>query len=365
LQIENRVTLQFAICNLKWYMSLSQQIDTILGDAIERRVFPGAVVLVAEGDRIRHYRAYGTTMYAAADSLPVRPETIYDIASLTKMFTATAALRLGDAGALDLHAPVAAYLPGFQAHDVTLWHLLTHTSGLDIRLSALRHAGRGALLETVYNLKPAHLPGSTVAYTNVNSLLLGEIVGRLHGATLDRALRDLVIAPLGLRDTRFCPPNDLKPRIAPTEVDEAWRGGLVHGSVHDESAHAMGGIAGHAGLFSSSSDIYRFCLAWLAAADGPPAQAMFLRPDTACRAMSNQTEGLSAACGLGWMIDRPNFMGPSPAGMVGHTGFTGPAMVIARAARVIVVVLCNRVYPKRAAPAHHLVISALVSAALS
>jgi len=346
-------------------MSLSQQIDAIVADAIERRAFPGAVVLIAEGDCIRHYQAYGTTMYDAAESLPVLPETIYDVASLTKMFTATAALRLGDAGALDLHAPVAAYLPGFQAHDVTIWHLLTHTSGLDIRLSALRHAGRDALIETVYNLKPAHPPGLTVAYTNVNSLLLGDIVGRLYGATLDRALQDLVIAPLGLRDTCFRPPDDLRPRIAPTEVDQAWRGGLVHGSVHDESAHALGGVAGHAGLFSSAADIYRFCLAWLAAADGPPAEAAFLRPETACRAMSNQTPGLNAACGLGWMIDRPNFMGPSPNGMVGHTGFTGPAMVIAQTSRVILVVLSNRVYPKRAAPTHHPVISALVSAALA
>jgi serine-type D-Ala-D-Ala carboxypeptidase len=352
-------------------MFLSQQIDAIVGDAIERRVFPGAVVLIAQGERIHHYHAYGTTMYAVDESLPVRRETIYDIASLTKMFTATAVLRLGDAGVLDLHAPVAAYLPGFQAHEVTIWHLLTHTSGLDIRLSALRHAGRDALLETVHNLKPAHPPGSVVAYTNVNSLLLGEVVGRLHGAGLDRALRDLVIAPLGLRDTCFCPPNDLKTQIAPTEVDDAWRGGLVHGSVHDESAHALGGIAGHAGLFSSTSDIYRFCLAWLAALDEPPAAnssaagTPFLRPDTVRRAMSNQTPGLSAACGLGWMIDRPNFMGPSPAGMVGHTGFTGPAMLIAPVSGIIVVLLSNRVYPKRAAPAHHAVTSALVSAALS
>jgi CubicO group peptidase (beta-lactamase class C family) len=352
-------------------MPLSQQIDAIVANAIERRVFPGAVVLIATGDRIRHYQAYGTTMYASVGSRPVRLDTIYDIASLTKMFTATAALRLSDAGALDLHAPVTVYLPGFQTREVTIWHLLTHTSGLDIRLSALRDIGRDALLKTVYNLKPAHPPGSVVAYTNVNSLLLGEIVGRLQGATLDRALHDLVIAPLGLRDTCFCPPSELKPRIAPTEVDETWRGGLVHGSVHDESAHALGGIAGHAGLFGSATDIYRFCLAWLAAADGSSddcisaADAHLLQPDTARRAMTNQTRGLRTACGLGWMIDRPNFMGPAPAGMVGHTGYTGPAMVIARASRIIVVVLSNRVYPKRAAPAHHSVTSALVSAALS
>jgi CubicO group peptidase (beta-lactamase class C family) len=352
-------------------MSLSQQIDIILANAIERRVFPGAVVLIAEGECIRHYQAYGTTMYGAAGSRPVRLDTIYDVASLTKMFTATAALRLGDAGALDLDAPVAAYLPGFRAPAVTIRHLLTHTSGLDIRLSALRHAGRDALLETAYHLKPVQPPGSIVAYTNVNSLLLGDIVGRVHGAGLDQALHDLVIAPLRLLDTCFCPPSELKSRIAPTEVDEAWRGGLVHGSVHDESAHALGGIAGHAGLFSSAADINRFCSAWLAAADRSlanltwAAEAPFLRPETARRAMTNQTPGLSVACGLGWMIDRPNFMGPAPVGIVGHTGFTGPAMAIARASRIVVVVLSNRVYPQRAAPAHHAVTSVLVSAALS
>src|SRR6266542_7086802 len=352
-------------------MALSHQIDTLIEAAIERRVFPGAVVLIAQGDCICHHQAYGTTMYDADGSLPVQPDTIYDIASLTKMFTATAALRLGDAGLLELDAPVAAYLPGFGAPKVTIRNLLTHTSGLDIRLSALRHAGRDALLETVYHLKPAHPPGSVVAYTNVNSLLLGEIVARLHGASLDQALHDLVIGPLRLRDTCFCPPGDLKPRIAPTEVDEAWRGGLVHGSVHDESAHALGGIAGHAGLFSSAADIYRFCSAWLAAADGPPGghkcatAEPLLRPETARRAMASQTQGLSAACGLGWMIDRPNFMGPAPTGIVGHTGFTGPAMVIARASRTIVVVLSNRVYPRRSAPAHHSVTSGLISLALS
>src|SRR5215211_6938599 len=153
-------------------MSLSQQIDVIIADAIERRVFPGAVVLIAKGDCICHHQAYGTTMYDSDGSRPVRPDTIYDIASLTKMFTATAALRLGDAGALELDAPAAAYLPRFRAPGVTIEHLLTHTSGLDIRLSALRDASRDALLERVYDLKPVHPPGSVVAYTNVNSLLL-------------------------------------------------------------------------------------------------------------------------------------------------------------------------------------------------
>ena len=352
-------------------MALSSQIDSIIVDAIERRVFPGAVVLIGEGERIRHQGAYGTTMYDAPQSQPVRLDTIYDVASLTKMFTATAALRLYDAGLLDLHAPVAKYLPAFQARDVRIWHLLTHTSGLDIRLSTLRHLGRDELVELALQLRPARAPGSVVAYSNVNSLLLGEIVGRLHGTPLDRALQALVIEPLELRDTSFRPPPELLLRIAPSEVDDDWRGGLVHGSVHDESAHALGGVAGHAGLFSSADDIYRFCLAWLAAAVDPPGEdepapsRLLLRQATARAAMTNQTAGLNVACGLGWMIDRANFMGAAPAGTVGHTGFTGPAMAIAPATRTIVVMLNNRIYPKRSAQSHHAVISAVLAAALA
>lgn len=344
-------------------MTFSEQIDAIVESAIERRVFPGAVVLIGAGERLRHHRAYGTTMYQAAESQPVQLETLYDVASLTKMFTASAALRLYDAGVLDLHAEVARYLPRFQAHEVTIWHLLTHTSGLDIRLSALRHASRAALMDSVYGLLPLRAPGTSVAYTNVNSLLLGEVVASVHGVALAPALDDLVIGALELRDTCFCPPQALKLRIAPTEMDAAWRGALVHGSVHDESAHALGGIAGHAGLFSSALDMYRFCLAWLRAASSLPEAEWFLRSTTARIAMTNHTAGLQAGCGLGWMIDRPNFMGPAPSGLVGHTGFTGPAIVIDQREGLIVVVLSNRVYPQRGAPAHHAVTAALVAAA--
>ena len=251
-------------------MRLADEIDAIVADAIERHIFPGAVVMIAQSAEVLHYAAYGTTMYADPGSQPVQLDTIYDIASLTKMFTATAALRMSDAGKLDLAVPVASYLPEFRAPDVLIRHLLTHTSGLDIRLSALRHAGRAGMLDAVYRAIPIHPPGSTVAYTNVNSLLLGEIVAHLHGAPLDAALRELVIDPLGLHDTLFRPPPALLPRIAPTERDQEWRGALVHGSVHDESTHALGGVAGHAGLFSTAADLHVFCRMWLdAIADSP------------------------------------------------------------------------------------------------
>lgn len=339
--------------------SLDDQIAAIVEGAIEQRIFPGAVVLLARGERILHHAAYGSTMYDAPGSQPVELDTIYDIASLTKIFTATAALRLADQGRLDLRAPAARYLPDLRAPGVTSLHLLTHTSGLDIRLSTLCRGGRDHVLNAAYGAASLHPPGAVVAYTNVNSLLLGEIVARIYGRPLDQALRALVIEPLGLSVVRFCPPAALLPRIAPTEIDEGWRGRLVHGSVHDESAHALGGVAGHAGLFSSAADLHAFCRMWLD--DERPA---LLRPETLALARTNHTAELNMSCGLGWMIDRPSFMGQAPPGTIGHTGFTGPAIVIAPARRLILVVLSNRVYPRRRAPQHHAITAALAEAAL-
>ena len=346
-------------------MRLAAEIDAIIVNAIKQRIFPGAVVLIAQGAELLHHAAYGTTMYADSGSQPMQLDTIYDVASLTKMFTATAALRLSDAGTLDLDAPVASYLPTFRAPNVLIRHLLTHTSGLDIRLSALRHAGRAGLLDAVYQTIPIHSPGSIVAYSNVNALLLGEVVALLHGTPLDAALHKLVIAPLGLYDTQFSPPPALLRRIAPTERDEEWRSGLVHGSVHDESTHALGGVAGHAGLFSTAADLHTFCRTWLDAIANSAAQsALFLQADTARIAVSNHTAGLNVACGLGWMLDRPNFMGAAPTGSFGHTGFTGPAMIIVPGRRLIVVLLSNRVYPRRRAFEHHPITAAIMRAAL-
>jgi serine-type D-Ala-D-Ala carboxypeptidase len=370
-------------------MLIGQEIDAIVTNAIERRIFPGAVVLVARGNIICHYAAYGSTMYDAPGSRAVDRTTIYDIASLTKMFTATAALRLIELGALGLHEPVASYLPDFRAPGITVWHLLTHTSGLDIRLSTLRHAGRPGLLAAVYGTAPARPPGTSVAYTNVNALLLGEIVAKVLGESLDSVLRTLVIAPLGLLDTLFCPPAALLPRIAPTEIDQDWRGALVHGGVHDESAHALGGVAGHAGLFSSIHDLYLFCRMWLDETSrnrdteqlriedrtAPVSLSSILDPrssgfprllsrETIAQACANQTAGLNVACGLGWMLERPNFMGAAPAGTFGHTGFTGPAIVVVPTRQLIVVLLSNRVYPRRGPPEHHAVTAAIVDAAL-
>lgn len=347
-------------------MRLSSAIDAIVADAIERRIFPGAVVLVATGNTLRHYAAYGSTIYTEPAAQPVEQNTIYDVASLTKVFTATTLLRLFEAGLVELDQPVAAYLPAFRAESVMVRHLLTHTSGLDLRLSAHCRSGRDALLAAVYALQPAHTPGTVIAYTNINALLLGEIITQVSHKTLDAAIAELVTGPLDMRDTCFCPAPGLLARIAPTEHDADWRERLVHGSVHDESAHALGGVAGHAGLFSTACDLYTFCLAWLYDQhETPPVNNRLLQPATIAAATSNHTEGMAFACGLGWMLDRPNFMGAAPRGTFGHTGFTGPAMIVVPQQHLIVIVLNNRVYPQRSAPAHHAVIAEILHTAIA
>ncbi|HMO56394.1 MAG TPA: serine hydrolase domain-containing protein [Roseiflexaceae bacterium] len=341
---------------------LERQIAAIVAEAIAARTFPGAVVLVARDDQILHFAAYGTTAYTADVSQPVQCETIYDIASLTKVFTATAVLRLYEAGRLQLTDPVAAHLQRLPHPAITLLHLLTHTSGLNRQLSALRDLPPEQLLTTIYETPVLHAPGTAVAYTNINALLLGLVVEHVTGLSLDAAINDLVVQPLGLRVTQFRPAARARPAIAPTEHDTQWRRRLVHGEVHDESAYALGGVAGHAGMFSDAIDLWHFCRAWLPPNDTVAAGPL-LKPETIALAQHNHTAALEKGCGLGWMIDRTNFMGDSPPGSYGHTGFTGPAVVLIPQSRLIVIVLNNRIYPERRPPQHHAVIAAITTAA--
>jgi CubicO group peptidase (beta-lactamase class C family) len=255
-----------------------------------------------------------------------------------------------------------------RAAGVTLRHLLTHSSGLDIRLSALRERGADAIRAAAYELMPTHPPGSYTVYANISTLLLGDVVAAAFGATLDVAVGELVIGPLGMADTGYRPPEGLRSRIAPSEWDAEWRGGLVHGVAHDESAYALGGVAGHAGLFSPAADMGRLAAMWLQG--GAWAGHQILRESTVALAWRDHTgymatpSGLPLRSGLGWARDRLNYMGAAPEGTLGHTGFTGTAIVMLPGQQASLVVLTNRTYPRRTPPPypHHAVIAAMVTA---
>jgi CubicO group peptidase (beta-lactamase class C family) len=357
-------------------MHLADSIEPIIARAREQHIFPGAVVLVAQGGRIVHHAAYGTTRYEDPGTQPVTIATPYDLASLTKMFTTTAILRLFDMGKLHISNPIAVYLPTFCCPTVTIRHLLTHTSGLSLQLSTLRHLTPQELREAIYRSKPTYPPGTRVAYVNINSLLLGEVIAHVTGKSLDVAMHELIFAPLGMHHTTYNPPASWHPTIPPTEDDRTWRNQLVQGVVHDESTYALGGVAGHAGVFSTAYDVWRFMQLWLdegiaAASDGDERKQL-LRQTTVAMATQKQTEGLALPteglafhCGMGWMKDHPIIMAHAPPDTYGHTGFTGPTMVGVPSRNLCLVVLSNRTYPQRTPAAHHETTAALLQAALA
>jgi CubicO group peptidase (beta-lactamase class C family) len=326
---------------------LTAHITECLDAAIAQRITPGAVVLVARGPQLRALVARGTTAYDDPGSRPVTVSTSYDIASITKVFTATVALQLVEAGHVALDMPVARALPAMCDERILVRHLLNHTSGLMLRLSTLRSLAPPALLAQVCAARAADVPGTVVAYANVNSLLLGEVIRQVGGEPIDAAIRRRICEPLGLQDTMFNPPAALGHQIAPTEIDDVWRKRVVHGTVHDESAAALDGVAGHAGLFSNAADLWRFGVAWLAGSD------RLLGPAMRAQAVANHSPPGAMPCGLGWMLDRPTSMGRVPSGTYGHTGFTGTLLIIEPRSDTIIVILSNRTFPRRGEPLHY------------
>lgn len=352
-------------------MPVVDDIDAIIGDAINRGVFPGAVVLVARDGTVRKRAAYGySVLYDRSgrrcpDPIATTADTIFDLASLTKVVaTTTAVLQLVEAGALALDAPASTYLDEFARADkraITVRHLLTHTAGLPAdRPFHKRFRDPTAIVAAAGRVRMAGAPGVRVLYSDVGFIALGAIVERVSGLTLDRYVARRIAAPLGLRHTRYRPPPAWRPRVAATEC-QAGRG-VVWGVVHDDKAAAMGGIAGHAGLFSDAADLATFTTALLDAERG--VSSPLLRPGTVREMFDAHTGALSPPRGLGWLCDDPSFMGAlaSPR-TVGHTGFTCTSIVLDLERRLSVILLTNRVHPSREGPALGPVRSAVAEAA--
>lgn len=307
----------------------------------------GAVLWIEREGEVFH-RAWGRRSIEPAIE-PALPDTVYDIASLTKPVTAVLAMRLVEAGALSLDDPLRRWWPALAAGpDVTLRHLLTHTSGLPASLPLDQPwQGGDAALELALAQPASHAPGSFFRYSDVGFILLGALIERAGASPLDRLATEQVLRPLRMTETRYRPLESLPlERIAPTEIDD---GRPLRGVVHDPTARRMGGVAGHAGLFGTAADLARFARMVLGggALDG----ARVLSAASIERMTSVQTlPGLPARRGLGWDIDSP-YSRPRgkiwPAGRsFGHTGFTGCAMWIDPGSRSFYVVLSNRVHPR-------------------
>jgi len=325
-------------------------VDGLVQRLVDSGCFPGAVLLVARRGRVAHFKAYGYAQLYP-ERCPMTPDAVFDLASLTKVVATTPViLRLAEMGELSLDDPVSLYFPAFNEgakRKVTVWHLLTHTSGLPAYAPLYSLLGWG---EDAYGyiagLNLEYEPGTKVVYSDLGFILLGRIAELVAGKPLDELARELVFEPLGMRDTMFNPPLELRERAAATEYCRLRRR-VLKGEVHDENAWFMGGVAGHAGLFSTARDLAAYAQMWLNR--GSLGGARVLSPATVELATRNHTQGLNECRGLGWALNcRPCSCGDlmSPRAY-GHTGFTGTSLWIDPVYELFVILLTNRVHPTR------------------
>lgn len=322
-------------------------------------MYAGGVALAARRGVVAVHEAAGHSLrYADEDTelppeeqIPARPDTIYDLASVTKTFTAIAVLQQVEAGRVDLDAPVSAYLPAFAENgkgSVTARHLLTHTGGLPAWLPLYsRYATVEERLAAVLAVAPNADPGAAYVYSDLGLITLGLLVEEVTGEGLETVIAESVTGPLGMDDTMFNPPATLRPRIAATEP-QPWAGReLVWGEVHDENAWSLGGVAGHAGMFSTARDLAVLAQALLNG--GRYGHVRIMREETVRAMLANENAAFpNDSHGLGFELDQRWYMdGLSSPVTFGHTGYTGTSMVVDPLAESFVVLLTNRVHPSR------------------
>jgi beta-glucosidase-like glycosyl hydrolase/CubicO group peptidase (beta-lactamase class C family) len=329
-------------------------VDSIIRTAIADSAFPGATLAVGRRGKLVRLRGYGRIDWSS-DAEPADANTIWDLASLTKVVgTTTAAMILVDEGLLSLDDRVVQHVPGWdrgdpRKGDVTVRQLLLHRAGLPpFRTFFLEIQGRDAYLRAVSDLPLDYAPGSRTVYSDIGLQTMAFVIEAVTGRRLDDFLRERVWSPMSMADTDFNPPAEKLWRVAPTEVDEAFRGTHVRGVVHDENAFAQEGIAGHAGLFSTAADLSHFARMVLGQgriADAPSER--LLEPET-IEAFTRRYDVTSTRA-LGWDTPSPR----SSSGVMlsdrafGHTGFTGTSIWIDPDLDLFVILLTNRVNPTR------------------
>src|SRR5882724_4662386 len=325
------------------------KLDSAIAQAIKEDRIPGAVLLVKHGGEVLRRKAYGRRAVVPR-SETMTADTIFDCASLTKVIATTSSvMKLFEEGKLRLNDRVTEYLPEFQGgkSDITVRNLMTHFSGLrpDLDLEPTWSGYETGIHRALID-KPAGPPGARFVYSDINFILLGEIVRRLSGETLPQYAARTVFNPLDMRDTAFQPPDSLRPRIAPTEMLEKDHL-LLRGVVHDPTARYMGGVAGHAGLFSTAGDLARFCQMLLD--KGTWQGRRIFSPLTIEKFTSPESPPDQPILrGLGWDVDSP-FSGERgelfPIGSYGHTGFTGTSLWLDPRSNTYVILLTNAVHP--------------------
>jgi uncharacterized protein YbbC (DUF1343 family)/CubicO group peptidase (beta-lactamase class C family) len=322
-------------------------LDALLRDAVEKGNAPGAVLLVGHNGAVVYRKAFGNRALEPSKE-PMTTDTVFDTASLTKVVaTTTAVMRMVQLGQVKLNDPVAKYIPDFAQNgknDVTVRQLLTHYSGLraDLDLKPYWH-GADEAYSRANAEKLVNPPGAVFLYSDVNFIVLGELVQRVSGMPLNQYAQTYIFGPLGMTNTTFNPPETWTPRIAPTEHDERT-GVMLRGMVHDPTARAMGGVAGHAGVFSTADDLAKFAQALLNG--GAPILSQWIVEKMTT---PQQPPNMTNVRGLGWDIDSAfssNRGDLLPVGSFGHTGFTGTSLWIDPTTNTYIILLTNAVHVK-------------------
>jgi CubicO group peptidase (beta-lactamase class C family) len=319
-------------------------IKQLILDSIDKGAFPGAVACIYSEGQPLFLEAYGNRMIVP-ERLPMRKDTLFDLASLTKpVATATAIMILKEKGLVDLEREVSAYLPEFSRPGITVFHLLTHTSGLPAWVALyLKLKDRAEVVKYLAEMPLEYETGSRVVYSCLSYIVLEEMLRKVTGIGLDVFTQDHIFKPLGMKDTFYNPPADHRDECAATEDSSSsekrmtnysrynWREGVVVGEVHDENAHFLGGVTGNAGLFSTASDLARFCKMLIKGGEN------ILSSESVKMMAKLHTSGLDGSRGIGWII--------LPDDVLYHTGFTGTAIWIDRKNRSAAILLTNRVHP--------------------
>jgi CubicO group peptidase (beta-lactamase class C family) len=339
-----------------WPQSFAE-VDALALRGINRGLYPGAVVVIGRRDSLLYARGYGHFTWQSSSPVPNPDSTLWDIASITKVVgTASAVMRLVDAGRLDLDAPVGRYLPRFAGglkDQVTVRMLLDHTSGLRSYAPLFKHArSRESAVVLLYTERPNRRPGDLAVYSDLNAIFLGLVVESVSKLPLDRFVSREVFEPLGLEHTTYRPGPAIRRQTMPTAL---WRGHPVQGQVNDPNAAILGGAAGHAGIFTTGVDLARYAQVWLRGGAGPNGQ--WVNPSTIKRFLTRGTN--SGPRLLGWDTPELNNNEPSLYGTLisdaayGHTGFTGTEIWIDPTRDLFLVFLTNRTFDPRARNAHH------------
>jgi CubicO group peptidase (beta-lactamase class C family) len=330
-----------------------ENVEQLLQSCVARGAFPGAVLAVGTRDTVLHTIAVGH--YGEDDLRSVTDSTVYDLASLTKVIGLTSAtMVLVAEGRLDLDQSLSHFFPelnGKPNAQITIRHLLTHTSGLPAwRPLHLETQSREEAIDSVLGAKLENTPGTAYTYSDLGAITMGLIVEIVSGKTLDEFLTERVFRPLGMKWTRYRPPAEWGERIAPTENDP-WRGRVLRGEVHDENAARLEGVAGHAGLFSTAPDLAHFAR-WILNAyhgDVEPFAGMEIDPSVVRNFVTRQPgpEGSTRALGWGTAYEGSSAGTLLSETSFGHTGFTGTSIWIDPKRDLFIILLTNRVHPTR------------------